>query len=45
VVSLEHVVNYLQSYLHSNWEILKHAQLNDPAFSFLMTLQKIMATS
>ncbi len=40
VISLGDVVRFLQAYLHQHWEVLRHASYKDPAFGFLMTLQK-----
>jgi hypothetical protein len=40
VISLGHVLKYLQSYVRTNWAMLRHIQFKDPAFSFLMTLEK-----
>ena len=42
VVSLGHVVRYLQSYLNRHWSILHGGQFKDPAFGFLMTLRKAL---
>lgn len=39
-VSLGHVVSFLQAHLHLNWEILRHAQVSDPALGFLSLLEK-----
>lgn len=40
VISLGHVLKYLQEYVRANWKMLRHIQFKDPAFSFLMTLEK-----
>ncbi len=40
VVSLGHVVRFLEEHLRSQWSVLRHATLKDPAFGFLMTLEK-----
>jgi len=40
IVSLGHVLEFLQSYVHRHWNVLKHLQFKDPAFGFLMTLEK-----
>jgi hypothetical protein len=40
IISLGHVLKYLQTYVRQNWAMLRHCQFKDPAFSFLMTLEK-----
>lgn len=40
LISLGHVLKYLQDYVRSHWKMLRHIQFKDPAFSFLMTLEK-----
>ena len=40
IVSLGHVLDYLQRYVRKHWGMLRHLQFKDPAFGFLMTLEK-----
>ena len=40
IISLGHVLDFLQSYVHRHWKVLKHLQFKDPALGFLMTLEK-----
>jgi hypothetical protein len=40
VVSLGHVAAYVRSYIDEHWEILRPAESKDPAFGFLMMLEK-----
>lgn len=40
IISLGHVLNFLQAYVRKHWAILRHLQFKDPAFGFLMTLEK-----
>ncbi len=40
IVSLGHVLRYLQAYVRKHWHMLRHLQFKDPAFGFLMTLEK-----
>jgi hypothetical protein len=40
IISLGHVLDFLQSYVHRHWNVLKHLQFKDPALGFLMTLEK-----
>ncbi len=40
IISLGHVVDFLQTYVHRHWKVLRHLQFKDPAFGFLMTLEK-----
>ena len=40
IVLLETVTAYLESYISSNWDVLRHAEFKDPAFGFLVTLFK-----
>lgn len=39
-ISLGHVLRFLQDYIRQNWEFVRHAQFKDPAFGFLVTLEK-----
>ena len=40
IVSLGHVLQFLQAYVRKHWHMLRHLQFKDPAFGFLMTLEK-----
>ncbi len=40
IISLGHVVDFLQMYVHRHWKVLRHLQFKDPALGFLMTLEK-----
>ncbi|HWS70461.1 MAG TPA: hypothetical protein VN605_00025 [Thermoanaerobaculia bacterium] len=40
IISLGHVLNFLQTYVRKHWSMLRHLQFKDPAFGFLMTLEK-----
>ena len=40
IISLGHVVNYLQAYVRKHWSMLRHMQLKDPAFGFMLALEK-----
>ena len=40
IISLGHVLEYLQSYVNKHWNLLRHLQFKDQAFGFLMTLEK-----
>jgi hypothetical protein len=40
IISLGHVLQFLQSYVRKHWQMLRHLQFKDPAFGFLMTLEK-----
>jgi len=40
IISLGHVLNFLQGYVRKHWSMLRHLQFKDPAFGFLMTLEK-----
>lgn len=40
IISLGHVLQYLQEYVRKHWHMLRHLQFKDPAFGFLMTLEK-----
>jgi hypothetical protein len=40
IVSLGHVLEFLQSYVRRHWHVLRHLQFKDPAFGFLMTMEK-----
>lgn len=40
VISLGHILRFLQAYVASHWEMIRHVQWKDPAFGFLITLEK-----
>lgn len=40
IVSLGHVLQFLQMYVRKHWNVLRHLQFKDPAFGFLMTMEK-----
>ena len=40
IISLGHVLQFLQDYVRKHWHMLRHLQFKDPAFGFLMTLEK-----
>ena len=40
VVLLRDVVAFLRRFLRTHWDVLHHADFKDPAFSFLMMLEK-----
>ena len=40
IISLGHVLQFLQSYVRKHWSMLRHLQFKDPAFGFLMTMEK-----
>jgi hypothetical protein len=40
IISLGHVLQYLQAYVRKHWAMLRHCQFKDPAIGFLMTLEK-----
>jgi hypothetical protein len=40
VITLGHVVEFLQEHLRRHWDVVRHAQTKDPALSFLLTLEK-----
>lgn len=40
IISLGHVLNFLQAYVRKHWAMLRHCQFKDPAFGFLMTIEK-----
>ena len=39
-VSMQHVVQFLQQYLREHWDVLRHAQMRDPAFGVLALIEK-----
>ena len=41
VVTLGHVLESLERHLQDHWDVLKHAQIRDPAVGFLATLAKV----
>lgn len=40
VVPMAHVVTFLSEFLRAHWNVLRHAQIKDPALGFLVTLEK-----
>jgi len=39
-VSMQHVVEFVRSYLREHWEVLRHAQIKDSALCVLALLEK-----
>lgn len=44
IVLLRDVIGYLQRHLRDHWDVVHHADFKDPAFSFLMMLEKAGST-
>ena len=40
IISLGHVLDFLQRYVRKHWNMLRHLQFKDHAIGFLMTLEK-----
>ncbi|MEZ4412415.1 MAG: hypothetical protein R2910_05480 [Gemmatimonadales bacterium] len=40
VVQLDHVVEFLHEHLNRHWDLLRHAQIKDQTFGFLVMLEK-----
>jgi hypothetical protein len=40
VITLKHVLEFLESMMRENWNALRHAQFKDPAINFLVVLEK-----
>ena len=40
IISLGHVLDFLTAYVRKHWAMLRHLQFKDPAFGFLITLEK-----
>ncbi len=40
VISLGHIVDFLDNYIDNHWDVLRHSDTKDPALGFLMTLAK-----
>jgi len=40
IVPMRHVVDYLRGYLRDHWDVLRHAQIKDPALGVLALLEK-----
>ena len=40
VILLGQIVEFLREYIRRNWEVVRHADFKDPAFGFLMALEK-----
>ena len=41
-ISLGDVLGFLKQHITEHWEILRHADTKDPAFGFLMTIEKAL---
>lgn len=39
-VSMNHVVNFLRSYLREHWDVLRHVQFSNQAFDFLSLIHR-----
>lgn len=44
-ISMKHVVRFLNDYLNQYWDVLNHIQFKDPAFGFLLMLEKALRGS
>ena len=42
VVTLGHTLGFVQDYLRAHWDVLRHADDKDPAFGFLMMIEKAL---
>ena len=40
LVPMRHVVQFLQAYLREHWNVVRHAQIRDPAFAVLALIEK-----
>jgi hypothetical protein len=40
IVPMRHVVQFLQAYLREHWNVVRHAQIRDPAFAVLALIEK-----
>lgn len=40
IISMRHVVQFLQRYLRQHWDVLRHAQITDPALGVLALIEK-----
>src|SRR5436305_6038562 len=40
IISLGHALTYLQAYVRKHWNVLRHLPFKDPAFGFLVALEK-----
>jgi hypothetical protein len=45
VISMRHVVRFLQSYVRHHCDVLHHAQFRDPAIGFLVTIEKALGSA
>ena len=41
-ISLGSVLGFLKTHMSDHWEVLRHADTKDPAFGFLMTIEKAL---
>lgn len=44
-ITLGHAVRFLQDYLREHWDVLRQTDQKDPAFGFLMLLEKALQVS
>ncbi|MHC4220598.1 MAG: hypothetical protein ACYSU7_19340, partial [Planctomycetota bacterium] len=40
VITLRHIVEFLESLMQENWQAMRHAQYKDPAINFMVVLEK-----
>jgi hypothetical protein len=40
VITLRHIVEFLQAVVRDNWKAMRHAQFKDPAVNYLVVLEK-----
>jgi len=41
IMTLGHIVEFIQGYLHEHWDVLHHAQFTDHGFDMLMLMEKL----
>lgn len=41
-IALGHAIRFLQDYLRDHWEVVRHTDYKDPAFGFLLMLEKAL---
>ena len=41
-ISLGHIIDFLQRFLREHWDVLRQAEYKDPAFGFLVLLEKAL---
>jgi hypothetical protein len=41
MITLGHIVEFIENYLREHWEVLRHSEFSNPAIGFFMLREKV----